>query len=83
MSSGDEVTAPAATRTWAGPRGTRPCADLHDALTVWADPRTVRAAPGNTPARCYDSASWHGHQVDANIVSGAVGTAAIFVRLAG
>jgi len=80
----DAVTAPAATRTWTAPAGGSPCGDLRDGLVRWADPATVRGAAGNTIAgRCYWSAAWHHHPVDANVVPGPGGGVVVSVRLAG
>jgi hypothetical protein len=76
------VTAPAASRTWAAPTGAAACRDLRDRLAAWADPGTVRGAAGNTAGRCYWSATWHRHRVDANVVAGA-GAMTASVRLAG
>ena len=77
------VTEPGAVRTWSVPLGRVPCTDLQNSLSVWADPDSVRAAPGSSAARCFFAASWHRHRVDANVGAGPAGSASVFVRLAG
>ena len=83
LARADAVTAPAATRSWTAPAGSPACGDLDDRLASWVDAGSLRGSPGNNPARCYFSASWHGHAVDANVVSGTGGGLTVSVRLAG
>jgi hypothetical protein len=76
------VTAPAATRSWTTHLTLGDaCSDVRDAVIRWADRGSGGRVVMNA-ARCYLSARWHGHDVDANVIGRSSDTT-VSVRLAG